>query len=138
MSMARLVITALYVERQSPAEVATRYGAHRSWEYPLAAPYGAACPAGLVTRRSPATAPPQPRLRGLGSTKNNPRPNPPTPCARVDRFQKTMKTWLPPQPHSPATIPALRALLDTFVETYTQQRPHRSLPHRATPATAYT
>jgi hypothetical protein len=25
-----------------------------------------------------------------------------------------------------------------FVETYNQQRPHRSLPHRATPAVAYT
>jgi hypothetical protein len=46
------------------------------------------------------------------------------------------------QPHQPSTIPAPQALLDAFVEAfveaYNQQRPHRSLPHRATPATAYT
>jgi hypothetical protein len=29
------------------------------------------------------------------------------------------------------------ALLDTFTGYYNQQRPHRSLPHRQTPATAY-
>jgi len=33
---------------------------------------------------------------------------------------------------------ALQALLDAFTEIYNQQRPHRSLPHRATPATIYT
>ena len=37
----------------------------------------------------------------------------------------------------PPRSPALQALLDAFVEIYNQQRPHRSLPHRATPATAY-
>lgn len=31
-----------------------------------------------------------------------------------------------------------RPLLDRFVQIYNQHRPHRSLPHRATPATAYT
>jgi len=39
MSMARLVLTALFVDRQSPVEVARRYGVHRSWVYKLKARY---------------------------------------------------------------------------------------------------
>jgi hypothetical protein len=31
----RLILTALFVDRQTPAEVAARYGAHRSWVYRL-------------------------------------------------------------------------------------------------------
>jgi transposase InsO family protein len=41
MSKARLVLTALFVDRQTPAEVARRYGVHRSWVYRLKARYGA-------------------------------------------------------------------------------------------------
>jgi len=51
---------------------------------------------------------------------------------------QTMKKWLRGQPHQPATIAELQVLLDVFVEQYNHRRPHRSLPHRATPATAYT
>src|ERR1044072_8204252 len=39
MSRARLVITALVVEKQTVAEVAARYGVHRSWVYRLKARY---------------------------------------------------------------------------------------------------
>src|SRR3954452_21993919 len=39
MSRARLVITALVVEKQTVAEVAARYGGHRSWVYRLKARY---------------------------------------------------------------------------------------------------
>lgn len=35
-------------------------------------------------------------------------------------------------------IHELHTLLDAFVDEYNTRRPHRSLPHRATPATAYT
>jgi hypothetical protein len=49
-----------------------------------------------------------------------------------------MKKWLHAQPDQPATIADLQTLLDTFVEEYNQRRPHRSLEHRATPATIYT
>jgi hypothetical protein len=56
----------------------------------------------------------------------------------VERFQQTMKKWLRAQPDQPATIADLQTLLDTFTEQYNQRRPHRSLPHRATPATSYT
>jgi transposase InsO family protein len=91
----------------------------------------------LASRRGGRTAL-ETQLRRLGITQKNSRPNHPTTCGKVERFQQTMKNWLAAQPHQPATIPALNALLDTFVEIYNQQRPHRSLPHRATPATAYT
>jgi hypothetical protein len=37
----------------------------------------------------------------------------------------------------PATIAQLQTLLDTFTSAYNTARPHRSLPHRATPAAAY-
>lgn len=49
-----------------------------------------------------------------------------------------LETWLRAQPHQPATLTELQALLDTFTALYNTRRPHRSLPHRATPATAYT
>ena len=48
-----------------------------------------------------------------------------------------MKKWLAAQPEQPATVAELQALIDRFVDEYNHRRPHRSLPHRATPATAY-
>jgi transposase InsO family protein len=77
-------------------------------------------------------------LRRLGVIQKNSRPNHPTTCGKVERFQQTLKKWLRAQPVQPTTVDELQALLDTFVETYNQHRPHRSLPHRATPATTYT
>ena len=47
-----------------------------------------------------------------------------------------MKKWLRAQPDQPTTIAELQTLLDAFVDEYNHRRPHRSLPHRATPATA--
>jgi transposase InsO family protein len=76
-------------------------------------------------------------LRRLHVAQKNSRPNHPTTCGKVERFQQTMKKWLRSQPEQPATIAELQDLLDTFVETYNQHRPHRALPHRATPAAAY-
>jgi hypothetical protein len=60
------------------------------------------------------------------------------PKARVERFQQTLKKWLRAQPQQPATIGELQSLLDDFLVNYNQHRPHRSLPHHATPATIYT
>jgi transposase InsO family protein len=77
-------------------------------------------------------------LRRLGIMQKNSRPNHPTTCGKVERFQQTMKKWLRAQPAQPATIAELQALIDAFVDAYNHHRPHRSLPHRATPATAYT
>ena len=76
-------------------------------------------------------------LRSLGVTQKNSRPNHPTTCGKVERFQQTLKKWLRAQPHQPATIAELQTLLEAFAEEYNQRRPHKSLPHRATPATAY-
>lgn len=52
MSKARLVITALFTEKQTPAEVARRYGVHRSWVYKLKARYEAEGEAAGAAARS--------------------------------------------------------------------------------------
>ncbi|HEU5043603.1 MAG TPA: IS481 family transposase [Nocardioidaceae bacterium] len=77
-------------------------------------------------------------LRRLGVVQKNGKPNHPQTQGKVERFQQTMKKWLHAQPDQPSMIDDLQALLDAFVEEYNEHRPHRSLPHRATPATAYT
>jgi transposase InsO family protein len=76
-------------------------------------------------------------LRRLHIAQKNSRPNHPTTCGKVERFQQTMKNWLRAQPVQPATIAELQALLDRFVDDYNHHRPHRSLPQRATPAARY-
>jgi transposase InsO family protein len=76
-------------------------------------------------------------LRRLGVVQKNSRPNHPTTCGKVERFQQTMKKWLAAEPVQPTTLDQLQVLLDAFVIEYNQHRPHRSLPHRATPATTY-
>src|SRR5215203_5055921 len=109
-SKARLVITALFVDHQTPAEVAARYGVHRAWRY-----------------------------EAEGETALEPRSRRPktSTCGKAERFQQTMKKWLRAQPVQPSTITELQALLDLFTDEYNHRRPHRSLPHRATPATLY-
>jgi transposase InsO family protein len=77
-------------------------------------------------------------LRRLGITQKNGKPNHPQTQGKVERFQQTMKNWLRAQPGQPATLAELQALLDAFTVIYNTLRPHRSLPHRAVPATAYT
>lgn len=76
-------------------------------------------------------------LQRLNIVQKNSRPNHPTTCGKCERFQQTLKKWLAAQPLQPATIAELQSLIDTFVKAYNHRRPHRSLPHRATPATAY-
>src|SRR4051794_19524396 len=71
-------------------------------------------------------------LRRLGIVQKNSRPNHPTTCGKVERFQQTLKKWLTAQPVPPATLAELQALIDVFVTAYNHHRPHRSLPHRAT------
>jgi transposase InsO family protein len=77
-------------------------------------------------------------LRRLGVDQKNGRPWHPQTQGKVERFQQTMKKWLRAQPNQPATIASLQTGLDAFVIEYNQRRPHRSLEHRATPATVYT
>ncbi len=76
-------------------------------------------------------------LRRLGITRKNGKPNHPQTQGKVERFQQTLKKWLRAQPAQPADLTGLQHLLGTFTSIYNDQRPHRSLPRRATPATAY-
>jgi transposase InsO family protein len=77
-------------------------------------------------------------LQRLKITQKNSRPGHPTTCGKTERFQQTLKKWLRAQPVQPTTIVELETLLDTFRDEYNHRRPHRSLEHRSTPATAYT
>ena len=77
-------------------------------------------------------------LRRLDVVQKNGHPWHPQTQGKVERFQQTMKKWLRAQPEQPSTIDDLQALLDAFVKEYNEHRPHRSLKHRATPATIYT
>ncbi|OBG29903.1 integrase core domain-containing protein [Mycobacterium sp. 852002-51057_SCH5723018] len=76
-------------------------------------------------------------LHRLGVTQINSTPGHPTTCGKVERFHQTLKKWLTGQPRA-TTITDLQTQLDAFVEIYNCHRPHRELPQRATPATAYT
>ena len=77
-------------------------------------------------------------LRRLGVRQKNGRPSHPQTQGKIERLWQTLKAWLAAQPAQPATLPQLQALLDDFTAVCNHQRPHRSLPYRATPATAYT
>jgi transposase InsO family protein len=76
-------------------------------------------------------------LHRLGVTQINSTPNHPTTCGKIERFHQTLKKWLTKQPRA-ATLTELQTQLNTFIAAYNHDRPHRSLPHQATPATAYT
>ena len=76
-------------------------------------------------------------LRRLSVKQKNGKPNHPQTQGKVERFQQTMKNWLRAQPRQPATLSQLQQMLDTFAGIYNTRRPHRSLPGRTTPATAY-
>jgi transposase InsO family protein len=76
-------------------------------------------------------------LRRVNVVQKNSRPNHPTTCGKVERFQQTMKNWLAAQLVQPATLGQLQTLLDAFVAAYNHHRPHRSLPQRATPVGVY-
>jgi transposase InsO family protein len=71
----------------------------------------------------------------LGIDQKLSRPNHPTTCGKVERFQQTMKKWLAAQPRA-ETIADLQEQLDKFLVIYNQHRPHRSLERR-TPAIVY-
>lgn len=48
-----------------------------------------------------------------------------------------MKKCLRAQPNQPSTMTEFQALIDLFADECNHRRPHRSLPHRATPATLF-
>jgi len=75
-------------------------------------------------------------LANLGITQKHSRPNHPTTCGKVERFQQTLKKWLRARPNIYGRK-QLQTQIDAFVNNYNHQRPHRSLS-RTTPAIAYT
>ena len=75
------------------------------------------------------------RLAYLDIEQKNSAPNHPTTCGKVERFQQTLKKWHTAR--TPANdLNELQALLNEFVDTYNNHRPHRAL-RRTTPAAAY-
>ena len=76
-------------------------------------------------------------LRRLNITQKNGRPNHPTTQGKVERFQQTLKKWLRARAQQPESISRLQLLLDEFTDEYNNRRPHRSLPHHATPSALY-
>jgi transposase InsO family protein len=76
-------------------------------------------------------------LRRLGIKQKNGKPAHPQTQGKVERFQQTLKKWLAAQNPQPADLAQLQALLDEFTRYYNARRPHKSLPGRITPATAY-
>ena len=75
-------------------------------------------------------------LRDLNVVQKHSKPNHPTTCGKIERFQQTLKKWLTAQPRQPGSIAELQALCETFIAYYNNRRPHRSL-NRRTPAAAY-
>jgi transposase InsO family protein len=76
-------------------------------------------------------------LRRPGVKQKNGKANHPQTQGKAERFQPTLKKWLAAQHPQPTTLAQLQALPGRFTAYYNTQRPHRSLPHRCTPATAY-
>jgi transposase InsO family protein len=76
-------------------------------------------------------------LRRLGIKQKNGKPGHPQTQGKVERFQQTLKNWLAAQDPQPADLAQLQSLLDAFTRYYNTRRPHKSLPGRITPATAY-
>lgn len=74
-------------------------------------------------------------LMDLRIIQKHSRPNHPTTCGKVERFQQTLKKWLTAQPPA-ATLHDLQNQIDAFVDEYNHRRPHRSLTNK-TPATKY-
>ena len=75
-------------------------------------------------------------LMDLRIIQKHSRPNHPTTCGKVERFQQTLKKWLNAKPGA-GTLRELQDQLDAFVDEYNNRRPHRSL-NRMTPAAKYT
>jgi len=93
-------------------------------------------PAAACTARVAAT-PSSTSSARRGSCRRTPARTIPPPAGRSNASNRTLKNWLRAQSTQPATLADLQTLLDSFVEEYNHRRPHRSLPHHATPATAY-
>jgi transposase InsO family protein len=66
------------------------------------------------------------QLRAVGVVAKTSRPFHPQTCGKVERFQQTLKKWLRRR-RLAGNLAELQAHLDTFVDYYNHQRPHRSI-----------
>jgi transposase len=161
-SKRRLVITAVLSGR-SQSEVARAYGGSQGWISRLLARYAVEGDAAFEPRSrrpksSPRATPPETvelvlRLRkeltdqGLDAGPQTiawhlahhhaSTVSPATISRLLTRTGFVAPEALRTQPAPPTTLAELQALIDAFVEVYNHHLPHRSLEHRATPATAY-
>jgi transposase InsO family protein len=76
-------------------------------------------------------------LRNRSIVQKNGSPSHPQTQGKVERFQQTLKNWLRAKTAQPETVDELQQLLNEFADEYNHRRPHRSLPHHATPAARY-
>jgi transposase InsO family protein len=74
-------------------------------------------------------------LTALGIRLSHSKPYHPQTCGKIERLHQTVKKWLAKQPAA-ATLTELQAQLDTYLDYYNHQRPHRAIGRR-TPATAW-
>ena len=74
-------------------------------------------------------------VRALGVEPITGKPYKPTTQGKNERFHSTLLRWLGKQPLA-ATVAELQAQVDAFDRIYNTERPHQSLPGRATPAQA--
>jgi transposase len=157
MSKARLVITAVVIENRSQGDAARAYGVSQGWVSRLVARYRAEGEAAFEPRsRRPKTSPNaisdttaglivrlRKELSGQGLDAG-----PDTICwhlrhhhqvsvapATVSRFL-TRAGLVVPEPRKRPKSSCIRFAAEQPNECF--RRPHRSLPHRQTPATAYT
>jgi transposase InsO family protein len=73
-------------------------------------------------------------LGDLEIEQKHSRPNHPTTCGKVERFQQTLQRWLTAR-EPIDTVERVQHHIDRFVAVYNLDRPHRAL--RATPAVTY-
>jgi len=75
-------------------------------------------------------------LAAIRVKTTNSRPYHPQTNGKVERFHQTLKKWLNAR-DTPGTVQELQVLLDTFIDIYNNDRPHRGIGRR-TPMSVFT
>lgn len=79
----------------------------------------------------------KPSCGACRSAKSTPPPTTRPPAGKWSASTKPSKKALKNQPPA-ASLAELQTQIEDFIDEYNHRRPHRSLAHRATPATVYT
>jgi transposase InsO family protein len=127
------VASRAFVTTRSPDVVRTIHKAAERWGYPqrFLTDNGRI----FTTRKGHSLGAMEAELFSLGIATRHSRPYHPQTCGKVERFHQTLKKFIVKQ--EPATTKKLfQGQLDRFVESYSTERPHRSLGRR-TPLEAW-